>query len=113
MSTSDSPIPDVDRLSTEEVVARVADLPASQVDALIAEEELHGRRMPVLEALYERREALGAGATEVPGTTEGPGGARDDALASRGESGGRAATEGSGTLAPSPQSAPETTPPRA
>ena len=111
--TTDDPTRDLEGLSPEEVAARVADLPASRVDALIAAEELGERRMPVLEALYARRESIGAGATEVPGATDGPAGARDDALATGGATGERAATQGSGTMPPSPQSPAEPTPPSA
>ena len=60
---SELPIPDLDRLSAEEVAARVAELRGGEVDALIAHEERHERRPSVLEALYERREAIEEGVT--------------------------------------------------
>ncbi|SDQ86258.1 hypothetical protein [Quadrisphaera sp. DSM 44207] len=67
MSTSDLPIPDFDHLPLGDVTARIRSLSAPQVDALIAFEEQHGGRAPVLQVLRARREQLDAGATPSGG----------------------------------------------
>jgi hypothetical protein len=105
MTASDTPMPDLDRLSAEEVAARAEDLSPAQVDALIIAEEQGGRRMPVLQALYARREGMAEGATSSPmepsELAADPGRTPDDGV-----------SQGPRTAMPTPQPTEDPTPPR-
>lgn len=67
MSTSDLPIPDYDHLALGDLTGRVRSLDAGQLDALIAFEEAHAHRAPVLQVMRARREQLDAGAQPSSG----------------------------------------------
>jgi hypothetical protein len=67
VSTSDLPIPDYDHLPLGDLTGRVRSLDAGQLDALIAHEEEHGARAPVLQVMRARREQLDAGAQPSSG----------------------------------------------
>ena len=67
MSSSDLPIPDYDHLNLGDLTGRVRSLDAGQLDALIAFEEEHAGRAPVLQVVRARREQLDAGAQPSSG----------------------------------------------
>lgn len=56
------PIPDYDHLPEGSLTGRVRSLSADQLRELLAHEEAHGDRLPVLELLRHRLEAVQAGA---------------------------------------------------
>jgi len=62
MTSTDLPIPDYDHLPLGDLTGRIRSLDAGQLDALLAFEEEHGARAPVLQVLRARREQVGAGA---------------------------------------------------
>ncbi|MBW0092056.1 hypothetical protein I4I73_24250 [Pseudonocardia sp. KRD-184] len=51
---TDLPLPDYDHLTTGDLAGRVRTLPAAPLRELIAHEEAHGNRLPVLEVLRAR-----------------------------------------------------------
>jgi hypothetical protein len=51
---SDLPLPDYDHLTTADLASRVRALPAEALRTLVAHEEAHGARLPVLEVLRRR-----------------------------------------------------------
>lgn len=65
------PLPDYDHLPLSALRHRVRTLDAEQVRRLIAFEEEHGQRLPVLELLRWRLDALEAGAEPSSGDPRG------------------------------------------
>jgi hypothetical protein len=73
MSSTDAlPLPDFDHLSLPELTSRVRTLDASGVEALVAHESAHGKRLPVLEVLRERLAQLRSGAEPSGGAPDAP-----------------------------------------
>jgi hypothetical protein len=73
MSTRDLPIPDYDHLALGDLAGRVRSLERPQLEQLIAFEEEHGARAPVLQVLHARRDQLAAGAQPSSGDPTPPG----------------------------------------
>ena len=61
MDTSALPIPDYDHLPLGDLTSRIRSLGAPQLQALVAFEEEHGSRAPVLQVLRARLDQLDAG----------------------------------------------------
>ena len=61
MDSSDLPIPDFDHLPLGDLTTRIRSLEAPQVEALLAFEQEHGDRAPVVQVLSARLEQLAAG----------------------------------------------------
>jgi hypothetical protein len=59
---TDLPLPDYDHLTTGDLTSRVRSLPADALGELIAHEEAHGARLPVLEVLRRRLDEVEGGA---------------------------------------------------
>jgi hypothetical protein len=59
---ADLAIPDLDQLGPQQLQHRVRSLQAEDVDALVAHEEQHGNRLPVLTVLRGRLQQLADGA---------------------------------------------------
>lgn len=59
---ADLPLPDYDHLTTGDLASRVRALPADGIRELIAHEEAHAARLPVLEVLRTRLDDVEAGA---------------------------------------------------
>ena len=72
MSTQDLPIPDYDHLALGDLTGRVRSLERPQVEQLIAFEEEHGARTPVLQVLRARLDQLDAGAQPSSGDPTPP-----------------------------------------
>ncbi|HYG94734.1 MAG TPA: hypothetical protein VD859_14210 [Nocardioides sp.] len=68
------PLPDYDHLPIGSVESRIRSLDADQVSALLAYERTHGDRLPVVQVLERRLEALERGAPPSGGdpTAETP-----------------------------------------
>ena len=61
------PLPDYDHLPLGSLESRVRSLDADGVEALLAYEQAHGDRLPVVQVLQRRLEALRAGAEPTGG----------------------------------------------
>jgi hypothetical protein len=61
------PLPDYDHLPLGSVESRISPLDADGVSMLLAYEQAHGNRLPVVNVLQRRLEALRAGATPSGG----------------------------------------------
>jgi hypothetical protein len=61
------PLPDYDHLPQGALESRVRTLDAAGVEALLAYEQAHGDRLPVVQVLQRRLEALRSGATPTGG----------------------------------------------
>ena len=73
MTTDDLPIPDYDHLALGDLTGRVRSLEAPQLEQLIAFEEEHGARAPVLQVLRARHDQLAAGSQPSSGDPTPPG----------------------------------------
>jgi hypothetical protein len=62
MTDTDLPLPDFDHLPLGNLAERIRPLDRTQLQALLDHEQAHGDRLPVLEVLRHRAEALDAGA---------------------------------------------------
>lgn len=62
ISRGDLPLEDYDHLTVGALAGRIRSLDAEQLAQVLAFEEAHGRRMPVLQVLRRRMTALQAGA---------------------------------------------------
>lgn len=71
MNRAELPLPDYDHLPLEALRHRVRPLGEDDVRDLIAFEEEHGRRLPVLEVLRTRLESLKQGAEPSSGSAQG------------------------------------------
>lgn len=65
------PLPDFDHLPLNSLIQRVRTLDAAQLDVVLAYERAHGDRLPVVQALEQRREALAGGAESSGGSPLG------------------------------------------
>jgi hypothetical protein len=70
--TEDLPLPDFDHLPLPQLTSRVRTLDAVGVAALLAHEQEHGDRLPVLEVLRERLAELEQGEQPSGGASGGP-----------------------------------------
>ena len=61
------PLPDYDHLPTGSLASRIRSLDADGVAALLAYEQAHGDRLPVVQVLEQRLEALRSGASPTGG----------------------------------------------
>ena len=89
MDSSDLPIPDFDHLPLGDLTSRIRSLEAPQVDALLAFEEEHGNRAPVVQVLRARLDQLAAGSEPSGGDATA-----DDPLAPPAPAGGSAVDPG-------------------
>jgi hypothetical protein len=62
------PLPDYDHLPLNSLILRARTLDQDQLDAVLAYERAHGDRLPVVQALEQRREDLKAGAEPSGGS---------------------------------------------
>jgi len=62
------PLPDYDHLPLNSLILRARTLDPDQLDAVLAYEREHGARLPVLQALEQRREELATGAEPSGGS---------------------------------------------
>jgi hypothetical protein len=65
------PVPDYDHLPLATLRDRIRSLTEEQLAVLVAHEEEHGARLPVLEAFRTRREQLAAGSPRSGGDPAG------------------------------------------
>lgn len=68
ISRTDLPIDDYDHLNVGTLAGRIRSLDAEELGQVLAFEESHGRRMPVLMVLRRRLAELKAGAPLSPGS---------------------------------------------
>jgi hypothetical protein len=71
-SSADLPLPDYDDLTLPDLTHRVRTLDAADLEAVIAYEEQHGNRLPVLEVLRARAGQLEQGGQPSGGPSGGP-----------------------------------------
>jgi hypothetical protein len=73
MTTKDElPIPDYDHLPVGSLATRIRSLEPEEVDALLAYEQAHGDRVPVVQVLRRRLEQLAAGSEPTDGDPNAP-----------------------------------------
>jgi hypothetical protein len=65
------PLPDYDHLPLGSLLSRIRSLGEGDLDRLLAYEREHGDRLPVTEALRQRRDELNAGAEPTGGSSTG------------------------------------------
>jgi hypothetical protein len=69
-SRGDLPLPDYDHLPLGSLTSRIRSLDAGQLSALVDYERAHGNRLPVVQALESRIDAVRAGADLSSGSPE-------------------------------------------
>jgi hypothetical protein len=67
-SRDELPLPDFDHLPLNSLILRARTLDAEQLDAVVDYERAHAARLPVLQALQQRRDELAAGAEPSGGS---------------------------------------------
>lgn len=73
MTTKDElPIPDYDHMPVGSLATRIRSLEPEEVDALLAYEQAHGDRVPVVQVLRRRLEQLAAGSAPTEGDPNAP-----------------------------------------
>lgn len=64
------PLPDFDHLPLNTLIQRVRTLDAAQLDVVLAYERAHADRLPVVQALEQRRDQLAEGAEPSAGSPD-------------------------------------------
>ena len=62
------PLPDYDHLPLPALTSRIRSLESAELERLLAYERQHGDRLPVVQVLQNRLEALAGGAEPSPGS---------------------------------------------
>lgn len=68
----DLPLPDYDHLALGSLTSRIRSLDAAGLQQLVAYEEAHGRRFPVLQVMRARLDQLAAGSEPSGGSPDAP-----------------------------------------